>query len=321
MSSVLSVKEVEQGNTASYGATLPISAQRVFQVTFDEWDYTNVLLACVADDGTVAIPTAGDAFSGSITTLKAQAPTARPVNGKSGRVFWVTVNYQSNDASIGGNKSLHPLDRPLRWFAGSYSVTMEIDRDTHGNLIESSANQVMKTNISWDHLLVRAVWTAESMTDYRSYRNTVNDAQVVLNSTYTCAAKTVRLPSIAQDEVDELYEGENVNYFLCTAPFYVVVPRAGDVITTWGLTLLDQGTLQHDDGSPPRQIPIIRDGAQLASPVRLDGFGYEEVDQSNDPYFLDTNAAVPPQIVWNTVPNKGVEAFAEADWSALPPFV
>ena len=251
-----------------------------------------------ATDGSTAIPVKGQ-FHPSDVTLTVKTKTV----SRRGRVgeFYVVVNYATNSIAIGGNRATTPLDRPTIWSSRPQSSIIEIDRDAAGNLLLTSAKQVVRRQIRHNDEVLIAVKNLPEFTDYTAYFDKVNSA-----SYRSRAAKTLYLGAPSQDFTEEEFEGDIIDYWTSTWAFEFLVQRATADPATWEERILNEGTVQLDDGTPAKQIQIQdpRTKAIISAATKLDVVG-KVLPIAGTPLFLNDAGAAPTAgglvDVYNTV--------------------
>lgn len=293
-------------------ATLNETARKEFEVTFDSNSEDNVIAAATANDGASSIPTLGTQFSATYTTYVAQRPIVKRIG--LAPLYRVIVPYAVNTVGSGGNKAISPLSRPVEWSSDGQPSTQEIDRNAAGNLIQTSAGQVIVTQVRHADLYIRAVKNLATHTDFSAYFSRTNDANFTVDSSgmnKTFSAETLFLSHVTQDFVEEEYDGTVIQYHRATYHFYANISRATGEPTTWRQKILNQGTFKYDSGSGTAVAitdPIAN--TVITEPVKLNQSG-EVIDPTSSPYWLDDSAG-PTQ-----TPTAFVKVYLTATFSGL----
>jgi hypothetical protein len=271
--------DISQGGASANSASLG------FEVTFDTLA-AYAVDALNATDGVDTIPPQGDPHpSDANLTVRAKQASR---TGKVG-VFKVTVQYGTTSVTIGGDKATSPLDRPTRWSSRPKSAVVEVDRDSAGALLLTSAKQVVRVPIQHNDEVLVAVKNIASLTDYTAFFDRVNSSAFQGR-----APKTLYLGAPSQDFTEELYEGETIQYWQTTWPFEFIVQRATADPSTWEFRILNEGTVRLDDSTPAKQIKIQdqRTKAIISQPTKLDSLG-KVLDTTAAPLFLNDAGATP----------------------------
>jgi hypothetical protein len=272
------------------GGTNPTTARLTYEVSFTTNDDTAVD-ALNADDGTKAVPITGSVHpSNSSLTLKKKS-ALRVGNGQ---LFRVTCDYATTDTTSIGDKGTSPLSRPTRWSSSERSSTQEIDKDSNGNLLVTSANQTVNINIPYsDKGLVavknEAIPAGGYPPDYDAYFNRVNDD---VYAGY--AAKRLLLTGVSSQFTEELYDGETIQYYSSRFNFILLIKRTdgADEVDTWEQRILNEGTQIKDDATPakPKSAKNEQDNTVISSPVKLNASG-GILDTTSSPLFLNNDPA------------------------------
>lgn len=282
----MAVQEVRQRDNeqitkaASYlGTSFAIEAVREFEVLMTSAT-DDATLALNADDGTRTIPGPGTAWNASNTDLLAQTPTVRRV-GKT-PLFEVIVPYAIRDFNYGGRRSVPPLDRDIIYNEYGQPTTVDVDRDSGGNLIRNAAGQVLYVPIKHADLYIQAIRNDDDNLDYSSYFMHTNNASFTLNGK-SYAQHTLLLSHVDKVYQEETFENEVIEYFQYIYHFYIRFARGTNDPTTWKEKILNQGTV-HKDGTD-QVANTDTDGNIITEPLNLDNNGAVQAPGAT-PYWL-----------------------------------
>lgn len=256
MATLLDVTEMKSRETATR-----TTAKRYFQVRYDDPDVS----AVTARDAT-GLP-AYDAAHPDSSALTVDDRIPRRVD-KSG--LWVVeVTYKINDASLGGNDALAPLDRPTQDYTFTLGSVEDVDTDVNEAIIRNSAGQPVKVPMQHGDYGLRFVRNEASRDDsYAGYYFKTNSATF-----QGFAIGRVLCLGISQDYQEEVYRGSQVEYYRTTYNFAVAVPRFTGDTTYWQARFLDEGVMEKDGNN---QVIPMRDlfaGQGFAVAALLDGAG------------------------------------------------
>lgn len=295
-------------DTADGGST-PVSAKLVYEVSYDTNTETAVD-ALSATDGTTTIPSTGNAHPSNANLILKEKSSARL--GASS-LFRIVCTYGTKDSTTVGDKGTSPLDRPVRWSSSERGGTQEVDTDSAGALIATSAKETVAIPIPYSDKGLVAVLNEDVPVgglppDYDAFFNKVNDDVYKGN-----AAKRLLLTGVTSQFTEELYDGSTIQYFSSRFNFSLLIKRTNDAndVDTWEQRILNEGTMELDDNVPPEQKDIrnVQTNTVITSPVNLDAVG-KVLATDAAPLFLNNGPAVP------TVAGK-VDVFLTADFDLL----
>lgn len=301
MPTARSVKLVFASDSAQGGQNA-ITATLVYEVTFDSLA-VYAPDALDATDGVNTVPATNSAHPSDPNLILKNKSVSRT---NKVAIFRVRCQYGTNSVTIGGDRAESPLNRPTRWSSRPAPSLIEVDRDSGGELLLTSAKQVVRHQIKHNDEVLVAVKNIASLTDYTAYFDRVNSSAFQGR-----AAKTLYLGAPSQEFTEELFEGETIQYYVTTWNFEYIVQRATADPSTHEARILNQGTVQLDDSTPAKQIQIQdpRTKAIISAPTKLDSTG--KVLGTNDtPLFLNNSGATP------TAAGK-VDMYRTADFNSI----
>ena len=305
MPTVDKITPIPQDDSAVSGA-IPVTAQLSFDVSFLENSATAVDAANLLH---ASLPNPGDAHPSS-TYLRAQNRQARRIGMNA--IFRVTIPYRTSSYTSGGDKAIHPLSRTPRWSADPDPKTIQIDRDSAGNLIQTSAKQVLTITALHEDKYMTVDFNTATMENYDTIKSTINAGAVTLNG-ISYPAKSVRLSGVSQRFTEEEYDGEIVAYYTNTARFSIIIKRTTNDFGTWNQRIIDRGTqvVYGAAGSEKKRQASDVLGAVITEPVNLDGTGHG-LDYGSPVNFLEGTG-------YSTTPTNGIQIYKTASWTTLPP--
>ncbi len=293
------------------GGVGPLTARLTYEVTFTTAAETAVD-ALTATDGVTTVPAAGSVHPSNAVLVLKEKSVSRVGNSY---LFRVTCNYATIDSSTVGNQGLAPLNRPTIWNSAPAGSTQEIDKDSTGSLLVTSAKQTIQISIPYSDksltaTMNEAVPGSGLPPDYDAFFNKVN------NGVYQgYAAKRLLITGISSTFTEELYDGETEQYYSTRVDFSLLIKRTtgANEVDTWEQRILNEGTMVLDDKATPEPTAIINESYNtvLSSPVKLDANG-KKLATNADPLFLNNSSAT----VAPTTTGK-VDIYQSADFSLL----
>lgn len=187
----------------------------------------------VADDGSTAIPSLGDAYSGNSSAFCSEIS---PTQQEDSRLHWlVAVTYSTpqsqDDAGGGGGSDPTTFDDRISWGSRVIQVPVEVDR-AGLPIVNAAGDKFDPPPVKDKYLLEVSISTNQSTytgIESKNYVGKINDASVAFTG-WTAAAGTLLCADIqAQNKYKNNYEYYEVTYVFVYDP------------DTWVLTLLNAG--------------------------------------------------------------------------------
>lgn len=298
-------------NDAATGGFSAFTGKLVYEVSFTTNTETAVD-ALDADDGTTAIPATGSLHPSSVSLRLKEKSASRVGNGP---LFRVVCTYETDDTTTIGDRGTSPTNRPTRWSSAPRGSTQEIDKDSAGKLLVTSAGETIKIPIPYSDkglvaVMNEAIPVSGFPPDYDAYFNKVNSAAFAGYD-----AKRLLLTGVSSQFTEELYDGTMEQYYRSTFNFVLLIKRTSgaDEVDTWEQRILNEGTVELDNGTPAKPKPIIneKNNTVITSPTKLDADGKVQ-DESEAPLFLNNDPGTNPP----TTAGK-VDVYQTADFDLL----
>jgi hypothetical protein len=267
----LAFTSVEKGNTLEFDRTFLCVSDNATDRPVNAWEKA-------ASTYGLAIGAAyPNTQSGDVASYLKNVKVSR--HDEDGLTYIVTVHYGQFPF---GATSNDPAAQPAQWTVSGRTFQEIVDVDANGSKVLNSAGDPFIPGVvrDLDRALITVNQCDSSFNAYEelSYANCINS-----NSFLGFPAYTLKLPYIG---VQAKWDSQYGWRYYKSYPFeYNAGPNINGQNIGWKTAILDAGLYEIDNTGTGDNLPIMRGGNPVQSPVMLDGSG-NAANQGATPYYM-----------------------------------